>query len=115
MIERMKDADEALRHTFMRQGFPYFSYRYGEKSRGITRIGKWEDVTKHYDEKRMKSVVDKVKHNVTPKKMLKVANRFTRYEREYMEFHLWLQPLSEAEQNEWRSVFSEINVIYDTK
>lgn len=106
----MKEADAALRKRFREQGFPYFSYRYGEKARGICRIGKWEE----RDWRKEEDVIVKTKRNVTPTKMLKVIKTFTRFEREYLELHLWLEPLSEPEQQKWKAAFAEENIIYDT-
>lgn len=107
MREKMKEDSDALCRSFMEKGFPYFSYRFGEKARGITRIGRWESA----------SLVDnewkKRRHNVTPKKVLKIMKTFARYERQFMEFHLWLEPLPENERNEWRLTFADENVIFD--
>ena len=114
MIEKLKDADATLRKCFRDQGFPYFSYRYGEKARGICRIGKWDEMDWHFDKEKLKNVCDKKKHNVTPKKMLKVVKTFTKFERANLELHLWLEPLSETDQNEWKSAFADIDIIYDT-
>lgn len=113
MIEKMKDDDAALRDQFMKQGFPYFSYRYGERARGICRIGKWEEVNWYFDKEKLKNVCERKKRNVTPKKMMKVLKTFTGWESSSMDVHLWLEPLSETEQSEWRSAFAGENVIYD--
>lgn len=112
MIEKMKDDDIALRHRFMEQGFPYFSYRLGEKARGICRIGKWETVSHYFDKEKLKDVTKKQKHNVTPKKMLKVLKTF---KWSYPEVHLWLEPLPETERREWESAFQYVDVVYDVK
>lgn len=106
MIPSMKSELNALMKTFYKQGFPYFAYCLGDKTRGICRIGKWEDIHIFHDGNR--EVVEKKKHNVTPNKMLKVVKTFSRWEREYVNFFLWLEPLPENEREAWRKAFKDI-------
>ena len=107
----MKGELEALMKTFYRQGFPYFAYCYGDKARGICRIGKWEDVSTYREGN--KEITERKKHNVTPNKMLKVAKTFSREERPYVHFHLWLQPLPKEEQEAWRKAFEPFKWLED--
>lgn len=105
----MQEKDDGIRFSYRKEGCPYFSYRYGEMSRGITRIGKWE-LTRLENNK-----WKKYKCNVTPKKIEKLLKTFTRWQRENMEFHLFLDPLPANEQTEWQTAFADLNVIYDVK
>ena len=45
--------------------------------------------------------------------MLKVVKTFSRGQLGWVELHLWLDPLPEAEQMEWQNAFQDLDVIYD--
>lgn len=104
MIERMKEHDEAVRKRFREQRMPYFSYRLGEKSFGITRIGKWKTENKYWDEKELKEIKEVKRFNVTPKKMEKILRTF-RNDIWLVETHLYLKDLPGAE--EWKAAFPD--------
>ena len=108
MREEMKERDEARRLQFRKEGWPYFAYRCGEKSRGITRIGKWEKTSSYFDKEKAKRVTKTEKHNTTPKKM-QVLLKTYRHDCDawMLEMHLYLKPLPESEQAEWRLAFPD--------
>lgn len=113
MIERMKDADEALRREYRKKELPYFSIRLGERSRHIIRIGNWKEEFCEYDKEAGMTVRKTIRHSVTPAKMYNLWQSY-RKEKHLTEIHLWLDPLPRDEQIKWVATFQDVpNVTID--
>ena len=106
MRDEMRRKDEAMRLNYRRDKIPYFAWLYGDRSRGIIRIGRWTEEWTEFDWEKRQDVRFKKNRNVTPKKMLRLMKTFGHLVWD-VETHLFLMGLPEELVSEWRTAFPD--------